>query len=130
MQWEVTVIVTGKNLSSLLETLQSLPIVEWSMKAVTGATVETISTRTKRRFNGKSKLRKIEPAGGSMADKVGVVIRKEGLPTLSRQDICKYITQIGGNPSGISYYVANLREAKILGKCDRKNNTYAVIPPK
>lgn len=130
MQWEVIIIVTGKHLSDLLEAIEKENVIEWSMKAVKGATVETISAKTKRRFAKKSQLKEIEPAGGSMADKVGALIRDTGAETITREHISKLITKIGGNPSGLSYYIAGLRNSKIIGNYDRENGTYAVLEQK
>lgn len=130
MQWELTIIVSGKHLSDLLEAIEKETVVEWSMKAVKGATVEAISAKTKRRFAKKSQLRELEPSGGSMADKVGALILDTDVKALTRDTISKYIIKIGGNPSGLSYYIANLRQAKIIGRYDSAEGTYAVLDQK
>lgn len=130
MQWEVIIIVSGKHLSDLLEAIEKESVVEWSMKAIKGATVESISTKTKRRFAKKSQLKEIEPAGGSMADKVGALIMNMNVKEMTRDAISKLIKKIGGNPTGISYYIAGLRKAKIIGTYDWENGTYAVLGQK
>lgn len=123
MQWEITIIVSGKHLSDLLEAIESQSVIEWSMKPIKGA-VETRGRKKKRL------LKEIEPAGGSMADKVGTLVREAGVTEITREELSKLITKIGGNPSGLSYYIANLRHAKIIGKYDSANETYAVRAPK
>lgn len=130
MQWEITIIVSGKHLSDLLEAIESQSVIEWSMKPIKGATVEALSAKTKRRFAKKSQLREVEPSGGSMADKVGALILGNGSEALTREEISKLITKIGGNPSGLSYYIANLRHSKIIGKYDHENGTYTVLDQK
>lgn len=130
MQWEIIIIVSGKHLSDLLEVIEKENVIEWSMKAVKGATVEAISAKTKRRFAKKSQLREIEPSGGSMSDKVGALILDADVKKLTRKTIGEYITKIGGNPSGLSYYIANLRQAKIIGEYNSAEGTYAVLDQK
>lgn len=117
MLWEVNLTVEGKRLSDVLQAVEG-KVVEWSMRAVKGA-------RT-----AKRKVEETEPIGGSMADKVAHMLKASGMTTLSREQLSKLITEIGGNPSGISYYVANLRHAKILGKFNKETGMYTLLKRK
>lgn len=117
MLWEVNLTVERKRLSDVLEAVEG-KVVDWSMRAVKGAQT------------AKTKVTETEPVGGSMADKVAYMLKASGMTALSREQLSKLIVEIGGNPSGISYYVANLRNTKIIGKFNKETGTYALLKRK
>lgn len=128
MLWKIALTVEGKRLSDVLESVEG-KVVDWNMRAVKGVRVEEEEPEKGQLPSSYTKkaVREIDPVGGSMADKVAHILKKSQLTAVTRSEICSLITEIGGNPTGISYYVANLRNAGILGNLNKETKTYTLL---
>jgi len=130
MLWEIKLRVTTARLTTVLETLDLLPAsVEYELNKIKDSeptlTTKWIEPR-KAPTPLKDFVKSVPNSGKSMAAKVGNLIHATDYNHIPKSELVKLIKQAGGNPSGLSYYVGNLRSLKILGAYDSETGTYTV----